>query len=201
VEKDRRRGYWRRYGVSFWIGVGLVLFICPPNLADIYRYQDENGVWHFTNVRTDVQYKLYIKESHKTGSEYIQEYSRIIKEAARTFKVESSLIKAVIKAESNFDPLTVSRKGAKGLMQLMPETADDMEVADPFSPEENIFGGTRYLQLLLERFGNNKRLAIAAYNAGPEVVETYRGMPPYSETTSFVDKVLYYYDEYRTKGE
>lgn len=110
--------------------------------------------------------------------------------------MEPSLVKAVIKAESDFDPMTVSSKGAKGLMQLMPETANDMEVENPFSPVENIFGGTRYLSLLLERFKNNKRLALAAYNAGPEVVETYKGVPPYPETRSFIDKVLEYYKQY-----
>jgi soluble lytic murein transglycosylase-like protein len=84
------------------------------------------------------------------------------------------------------------------LMQLMPETANAMEVANPFSPEENIFGGTRYFSLLLDRFKNDKILALAAYNAGPEAVETYGGIPPFPETKSFVAKVLDYYEDYRS---
>ena len=184
--------------VSFAIGISFILCILSLSSADIYRFKDENGVWHFTNVKADTRYKLYIRESRKRPSVYIKEYGWIINAASRKFKVEPSLIKAVIKAESDFDPMTVSSKGAKGLMQLMPETANDMEVEDPFSPEENIFGGTRYLSLLLERFKNNKRLAVAAYNAGPETVETYRGVPPYPETKTFVQRVLDYYRQYMT---
>jgi soluble lytic murein transglycosylase len=112
--------------------------------------------------------------------------------------VEPSLIKAVIKAESDFDHRALSEKGAQGLMQLMPETAGDMKVEDPFNPEENIFGGSRYLSLMLERFGNDKRLALAAYNAGPERVEEFKGVPPFQETRSFVERVLYYYQQYRS---
>ena len=114
------------------------------------------------------------------------------------FKIEPFLIKAVIKAESDFDNRAVSRKGAQGLMQLMPDTANDMKVNDPLSPEENIFGGTRYLSLLLERFKNNRRLALAAYNAGPETVEEYGGIPPFPETRTFVKRVLRYCKQYES---
>lgn len=186
-----------RLAVSLVIGLSFILSLSPPILADIYRYRDKNGVWHFTNIKNDRRYKLYIRSSKKKPSEYIREYENIIKQASRVFKVEPFLIKAVIKAESDFDNRAVSRKGAQGLMQLMPDTANDMEVEDPFSPEENIFGGTRYLSLLLERFKNNKRLALAAYNAGPEAVEEYGGIPPFSETRSFVRRVLDYYKQYR----
>ena len=98
------------------------------------------------------------------------------------------------------DHRAVSRKGAQGLMQLMPDTADLMEVDDPFDPEENIFGGTRYLSLLLKRFRDDKTLALAAYNAGPEAVETHKGIPPFSETRTFVRRVLDYYRTYRTES-
>ena len=111
---------------------------------------------------------------------------------------KSSLIKAVIKAESSFDHKAVSKKGAKGLMQLMPKTVNDMEVADPYNPEENIFGGAKYLSSLMERFKNNIEHALAAYNAGPEKVEQYNGIPPYSETKEFVKRVLSYLKEYES---
>lgn len=169
--------------------------------ADIYRYQDKDGTWHFTNIRNDIRYKLYLRTTGKESSEYIKEYEGIIVQASRRFGLEPSLIKAVIKAESDFDHMAVSFKGAQGLMQLMPGTADDLDVKDPFDPEENIFGGTRYLSLLLERFRKNKTLALAAYNAGPEKVEFYKGVPPIPETKAFVEKVMDYYEEYKRKAE
>jgi soluble lytic murein transglycosylase len=111
--------------------------------------------------------------------------------------VDPFLIKAVIKAESDFNQNAVSHKGAQGLMQLMPGTAEDMKVEDPFNAEENIFGGTRYLSMMLSRFNNDMRLALAAYNAGPERVEGHRGIPPIPETKSFIEKVMQYYGRYR----
>lgn len=184
--------------VSFAIGVSLVLVICSLSSADIYRYQDKDGVWHFTNIKKDTRYKLFLRTYKKKPSQYIKEYEGIIKQATRRFEVDPSLIKAVIKAESDFDHTAVSHKGAQGLMQLMPQTADAMEVGDPLNPEENIFGGTRYLSLLLERFKNNKVLALAAYNAGPEAVETYGGVPPFPETRSFVENALEYYRQFKS---
>ena len=184
--------------VAFVIPVSLILFVSNPSSADIYRYQDKDGVWHFTNIRTDKRYKLYIRSYPKKPTQYIKEYDGIISQASRRFKVEPSLIKAVIKAESDFNQKAVSHKGAKGLMQLMPDTANDMKVANPFNPEENIFGGTRYLSLLLERYKNNKKLSLAAYNAGPEAVATYKGIPPYPETKAFIKRVLTYYNRYKS---
>ena len=186
------------------LSIGLVLpLLCSVTVlswADIYRYQDQNGVWHFTNVKNDLRYKLYLRSSYrKPVYLFMRDYDWMIKEAAKRFGVDSSLIKAVIKAESDFDYQAVSGKGAQGLMQLMPETATDMRVRDPFNPEENILGGTRYLSLLLNRFDNNKSLALAAYNAGPEKVENYNGIPPYPETQTFVKKVLNYYQKYRSR--
>ena len=164
--------------------------------ADIYRYQDEQGVWHFTNIKSDTRYQLYIRTPGREPTEYIKEYERLIQQASERFSVDPFLIKAVIKAESDFDYQAVSSKGAQGLMQLMPETADDMEVGDPFNPEENIFGGARYLGLLLERYKNDKTKALAAYNAGPDRVEEYQGIPPFTETKDFIERVLKYYEEY-----
>ena len=187
-----------RQAISFAIGLSLTLGICSSSLADIYRYQDKNGVWHFADIKKDTGYKLYLRTPKKRASQYIKEYEGIIVQASRRFKVDPSLVKALIKAESDFDNRAVSNKGAQGLMQLMPETANAMEVANPFSPEENIFGGTRYFSLLLERFKNDKILALAAYNAGPEAVESYGGLPPFPETEFFVAKVLEYYEKYKS---
>ena len=178
-----------------------ILFVLSANTivsADIYRYRDSNGVWHFTNVQTDARYRLYIRTYEKKSSEYMKEYEGIIQQASRRFNVDPLLVRAVIKAESDFDHRAVSKKGAQGLMQLMPQTATKMKVGNPFNPEENIFGGTRYLSLLLERFNNDESLALAAYNAGPEKVKDYQGIPPYPETKSFVRKVLAYYERLRS---
>lgn len=187
-----------RQAVACAIGLFLIIGICSLSSADIFRYQDKDGVWHFADIKKDTGYKLYLRTPKKKVSQYIKEYEGIIAQASRRFKVDPSLVKALIKAESDFDNRAVSDKGAQGLMQLMPETANAMEVANPFSPEENIFGGTRYFSLLLDRFKNDKILALAAYNAGPEAVETYGGIPPFPETKSFVAKVLDYYEDYRS---
>jgi soluble lytic murein transglycosylase len=104
-------------------------------------------------------------------------------------------VKAVIAAESNFDPAAVSRRGAQGLMQLMPETAAALGVADPLQPLENVRAGTRYLRLMIDRYGDLER-ALAAYNAGPTVVDHYGGIPPYPETRDYVQRVLTYYRHY-----
>jgi soluble lytic murein transglycosylase-like protein len=175
-----------------------MLLFCFSSRAfsDIYRYKDENGVWHFTNVVNDRRYKLYIRTPRETSTAYIRKYASIISQAASRFGVAPRLIRAIIKTESDFDHRAVSNKGAKGLMQLMPKTAGDMEVNDPYDPEENIFGGTRYFSQLLTRFKDVKK-ALAAYNAGPEVVERYQDIPPIPETRAFVEKVLTYYRQYK----
>ncbi|PKN22231.1 MAG: lytic transglycosylase [Deltaproteobacteria bacterium HGW-Deltaproteobacteria-21] len=186
-------------GVVTTVLLALLLFGQSAEVqADIYRYRDENGVWHFTNIRSDVRYKLYIRSyPGKAVQQYIRDFEGIISQASERFKVDPFLIKAVIKAESDFNQNAVSQKGAQGLMQLMPGTAEDMKVEDPFNPEENIFGGTRYLSMMLSRFNNDMRLALAAYNAGPERVENHRGIPPIPETKSFIEKVMQYYGRYR----
>ena len=181
------------------LGLALLLSLTTLVEGDIYRYVDKNGVIHFTNVKTDGRYMLYLRASRKAPSVYIKDYEATILEASKRFEVELHLIKAVIKAESNFDHEAVSPKGAKGLMQLMPRTAEDMEVGDVLNPEENILGGTRYLSVLLKRFKNDKVLALAAYNAGPDTVESYNGIPPFPETRAFVKRVMAYYKSYRSE--
>ncbi len=177
-------------------GLVLILFVSVNASADIYRYVDKNGVWHFTNIKTDNRYRVYIRTSGKPPLEYIKDYEGIISQASKRFGVSPFLIKAVIKAESDFDDQAVSKKGAQGLMQLMPKTADSLDVEDPFNPEENIFGGVLYLSRLLKRFNNNKQLALAAYNAGPSTVESHQGIPPFPETRGFVKRVMAYYQSY-----
>lgn len=169
--------------------------------ADIYRFKDENGVWHFTNVRSDPRYRLYIREGGLKAKQYIINYDAIIRKAAEQFGVEAHLIKAVIMAESAFDPNAISKSGAQGLMQLMPPTADDMRVYDPFDPKENIHGGTRYLSVLLKKFKQDKRLAIAAYNAGAKIVASHNSVPPIPQTERFVNKVMKYYMEFKKRGD
>jgi soluble lytic murein transglycosylase-like protein len=165
--------------------------------ADIYRYKDENGVWHFSDINSDGRYKLYLRY-HNNPAQYKKDYATEIEQASEKYGIESSLIKAVIDAESSGNHKAVSSKGAQGLMQLMPYTADELSVDDPLDPVDNIFGGTKYLSKLMERFNNNTQLVLAAYNAGPENVEEYNGVPPFEETKNFVKKVMQYYNQYKS---
>ncbi|PNV86466.1 MAG: lytic transglycosylase [Desulfobacteraceae bacterium] len=170
--------------------------IVKPALADIYRYVDEDGVIHFSNVPTHYRFRLYISETKLDYRAYFDRYDRIITRAARKHGVDNTLVKAVIRAESDFDRNAVSKKGAQGLMQLMPETAKDLAVKDSFDPHENINAGVRYLKRQLNNFENNVPLALAAYNAGENAVRRYGRIPPYKETRTFVDRVLRYWDEF-----
>lgn len=117
-------------------------------------------------------------------------FSEIIKEASARYGVDESIIRAVIKQESSFNPEAVSRCGAQGLMQLMPATAQSLGVKDAFNPEENIMAGTHYLKQKLDEFDGNLALALAAYNAGSGTVRKYGGIPPYKETQAYVNKVI-----------
>jgi soluble lytic murein transglycosylase-like protein len=127
------------------------------------------------------------------------EFSDVIELAAEKYRIDSALVRAVIHAESGFNARARSRKGAKGLMQLMPATAREVGVKDPFIPEQNIHGGAQYLAGLLDQFKNDITLAAAAYNAGPAAVEKYSGVPPYAETRAYVKRVNILYQRYRAK--
>jgi soluble lytic murein transglycosylase-like protein len=193
--------------------VTLVVFFClffltTPSSGGIYRYVDERGVIHFTNCPRDPKFKLYIRETnedvgdenHSSSVSYIKDsnqYDSLISELSKRYQVDFALIKAMIRAESGFNPFAVSRKGAKGLMQLMPETASRMNVSNIFNPRENVEGGVRYFKYLLSLFNNDLRLSLAAYNAGENVVAELRSIPPYRETVDYVKKVLSYYQSYR----
>ncbi|CAA0078867.1 Soluble lytic murein transglycosylase [Halioglobus japonicus] len=128
---------------------------------------------------------------------YLNDYRSTITAAARKYQVDPALVRAVIHAESAFRPGARSKKGALGLMQLMPATARDMDVVDALEPQDNIFGGVRYLAWLLEQNGGNTMLATAAYNAGPGAVKRHNGIPPYEETRTYVKRVKLLHDRYK----
>ena len=187
---------------TWLLAVVLLAPFAKPVCADIYRYVDEDGVIHFSNVPNHYRYRLYISDGNMDYQAYFDRYDRIIRQAARKHGVDSSLIKAVIRAESDFDKHAVSSKGAQGLMQLMPETAKELEVGDSFDPKENIHAGVLYLKRQLKNFQNDVSLALAAYNAGENAVRRYgHRIPPYKETRTFVDRVLRYWDEFNLQRE
>ena len=162
--------------------------------ADIYKYVDRNGIVHFTNVPTSSRFHLYMKEHSESSAATVHE---LICRYASRFHLEEALLRAVIKVESDFNPRAVSCKGAQGIMQLIPETAQDMRVENPFDTEENIRGGSHYLRLMLDRFNGNLQLALAAYNAGPDAIRRFGGVPPFQETRSYVERVMHYLRLYR----
>ena len=188
--------------VTFMVLTFLEVFsMAAPASADIYSYRDENGVLHFSNAPNDLRYQFKIRE--KALSVYLFEnpserYDAIIHRASEKYKVGFALIKAVVRAESNFNPSLVSTAGACGLMQLMRDTASEMGVREIFDPDQNIDGGSRYLRTLLDRYDGDLILTLAAYNAGPGAVLDYGGVPPYPETEHYVDKVLEYERRYKT---
>ena len=180
---------------AFWL-------ISPIASADIYKYVDESGTICYTDAPTEKKPDQVIREKtektqrsfQKTALISGRDYSPYVHKAAAKYDLEPELIKAVIKTESNGDHRAVSKKGAMGLMQLMPSTANDLNVSNPFNPEENIEGGVRYLKQLIERFDGNLTLALAAYNSGPKTVERYGSVPPIQETRQYVQRIYTLYN-------
>lgn len=180
------------------IFLGLTVFVTSSVSAEIYVYKDRSGVRHFTNTPTSLKYASYMPESvrpragtNKAG------FDDVIAEAARRNGISFHLLKAMIHVESYFDPYAVSKKGALGLMQIMPENLNFLKIKDPFDPWDNVMGGAGYFKAMLERFDGNLDLALAAYNAGPSAVERYNTVPPYRETQEYVQKVLKYTRYYK----
>ncbi len=185
-----RRWQIRFYSLTFSILIGFALL--GGARADIYIYKDKDGILHFTDTPRHYGYRLYLRE-HPQVKRY-EVSDELIRKIALRYNLHPALVKAVIKVESDFDPKAVSPAGAMGLMQLKPETAREVGVKNPFSPKENIEGGVRYLKKLLYQFGGNIKQALAAYYAGPKVVQTNIDRP---DIKAYVEKVLYYYRIYR----
>ena len=177
----------------------MVLGVACPAAAQIYTFVDDKGVTHFTNEPHQPRYERMVEivDSKKSAPKPPEgwEWEGLIGLTAKQHEVPAALIKAVIAAESDFDPEAVSSAGAQGLMQLMPSTARQLGVGDPLRPAENVRGGVRYLREMIDRYGE-LRLALAAYNAGPAAVDRYGGIPPYRETRDYVKRVLTYYRDY-----
>lgn len=201
---DRANATPQPSAIISWSAVGVFCFSLAPILhlpvfaqAEIYQFVDANGTVSLTNVPSDSRYRRIDLDStslRATLSE--KELERVIARHSRRHRLHPALLRAVIKAESDFDPMAVSRAGAVGLMQLMPQTAVQLDVRDIYNPDENIGGGARHLRYLLDRFHGNLPLALAAYNAGETLVERYRTLPPIDETRRYVSKVLRYYRQF-----
>jgi soluble lytic murein transglycosylase-like protein len=179
--------------------VALLLATATAAFADVYAYKDRNGVMTFTNVPTHGGFRRVLRDLKRpmASAAFKPSYDALIRTASDRYSIDADLIRAVIKTESDFDATARSRKGAMGLMQLMPDTARFHNVGDAYNPEENVEGGVRHLRMLLDRYRGDLELSLAAYNAGSGAVEKHQGIPPFSETREYVRRVLHFYSSYR----
>lgn len=189
--------------------IAIVIIFAPLHLmAGIYGYIDSRGVYHFTNI-VPVGKKYHVIVPEREKSVVLKDikipntdYDKLIHEYSRAHGVDPSLVKAIVMAESNFNPLAVSPKGAQGLMQLMPDTARLVNVENPFDPHENIKGGIKYLKMLDEIFKGDLELILAAYNAGPsKVMEHKMNVPPIEETKTYIKRVKHFYNKLKKQNE
>ena len=177
--------------------VAAVLLLAVPSEAQIYTRRNEKGVVEATNIPAAKGYRLTYpgkgtlihSSAYRLRRSYNGEFDHHIAAATSAYNVSLELVRAIIQVESDFDHLARSSKGAQGLMQLMPATAERFGVGDPFDPRQNIFGGVQYLRFLLDLFSGDIALVAAAYNAGENAVLRYNGVPPYRETRGYVGKV------------
>jgi soluble lytic murein transglycosylase-like protein len=204
-----------RFKLSFCLFAAAAAFFVGPAAADIYSFRDERGVVHFSNTPDDARYKLVRREASSSpmpvsapvstryympAEESIRRFASIIDVQSRTHGVEPALVHAVVSAESGYNPAAISKAGARGLMQLMPDTAKRYGVRNIMDPVENISAGVRYLRDLLLMFNGNIELAVAAYNAGENaVIRNGNKIPPYAETLQYVPKVLGFYRRFQTR--
>jgi soluble lytic murein transglycosylase-like protein len=210
----------RSFAVIALVALGVVQLLPLTASADIYQWTDADGVVHFTNRPTaNPSAKVYLKAAAAAAApaagnavrpgvtpfapqdrdplRYTR-FDEYIHQASALYQIPEPLVRAVIKVESDYDPRAVSYAGARGLMQLMPETAARMQVKDINDPRENIFGGVRYLRVLANMFNGDLELSVAGYNAGEGAVVQYGGIPPYAQTRDYVVKVTKFYRRYRT---
>jgi soluble lytic murein transglycosylase-like protein len=202
-------GFFKIKAKCFLVMMGVLagLVVAVPAQSDIYRYDDAEGVAHFTDAPTDKRFIIVMRDIKKDKqlrtrlklSKTANPAEQIISTCSDKYGVSTSLIKAVIHAESGYNPNAVSHKGASGLMQLMPDTAKSLKVSNSFDPKDNVEGGVKYLRFLLDTFHGDTSLALAAYNAGLSKVAKYGGIPPYAETRNYVTRVLSYMQSYQAK--
>jgi len=203
-----------RTAVAAFFAALIVSLVPLVALADIYQYTDASGVLHFTNVTGGKNHKPVKCEPRQkirpeaaplpqastspkntiSSANMPSAYLDIIQTACNRHGVEPALVHALVKVESDFNPYALSKKGAMGLMQLMPQTAMDMNVQNSFSPNENIDGGVKYLRYLIDRYEGNLSLALAAYNSGETAVKKWGTIPPFKETQNYVQRVLKLYN-------
>ena len=189
--------------VKLLVAVATILLPLAPVFGDVFAFKDANGVMTFTNVPNHAGYHRVLKENAGQtylGSAISNSYEELIRSIAGRHNLDTDLVRAVIRAESDFNSTARSSKGAMGLMQLMPDTARLHNVIDAFDPSDNVEGGVRHLKMLLERYQGSLELSLAAYNAGSGAVEKHGGIPPFAETREYVRRVLRFYDSYRGNG-